>query len=435
MLPLNATMPAPAKSTPDVQRTVLPNGIRVVTETMPHVRSVAVGVWIGAGSRSESANESGICHFVEHMLFKGTRRRSAQAIARDVDAIGGNLDAFTAKELVSFDIKVLDEHLAQGFDVLSDLILDPLFPAHELDREKKVIIEELKMEADNPEYLVHEMFASAFWRGHGLGRPILGTRETVRRFSRDAVVERYSRTYTGANTIITAAGNITHERIVALAADGFARMPAGAPAEHGPRPGTHARIYLKDKKELEQAHVCLGVPSYPLSHSDRFAGYVLNTILGGGMSSRLFQEIRERQGLAYSVFSDLNPYRDTGCLLVYAGASIEQAGRLIKSICGEFSRLKQEYVTEDELRRAINYLKGSLALSLESSSSRMSNLARQEMYFGRFFTIEELEESVERVTREDVQRVAQSFFDTRQIAVTVLGSLNGFRLSREDLAC
>ncbi|MGE5488736.1 MAG: M16 family metallopeptidase [bacterium] len=428
-------MPAPAKSTPDVQRTVLPNGIRVVTEAMPHVRSVAVGVWIGTGSRSEPANESGICHFVEHMLFKGTTRRSAQAIARDVDAIGGNLDAFTAKELVSFDIKVLDEHLAQGFDVLSDLILDPLFPAHEFDREKKVIIEELKMEADNPEYVVHEMFASNFWKGHGLGRPILGTRETVRRFSRDAVVEHYNRTYTGANTIITAAGNIAHERIVALAADGFGRMPAGAPAEHGPRPGTHAHICLKDKKALEQAHVCLGVPSYPLPHSDRFACYVLNTILGGGMSSRLFQEIRERQGLAYSVFSDLNPYRDTGCLLVYAGASIEQAGRLIRSICDEFSRLKEEYVTEDELRRAINYLKGSLALSLESSSSRMSNLARQEMYFGRFFTIEELEESVERVTREDVQRVAQSFFDTRQIAVTVLGSLNGFRLSREDLAC
>ncbi len=428
-------MPAPPNPTTDVQRTVLPNGVRVVTEQMPHVRSVAVGVWIGTGSRSESPDENGICHFVEHMLFKGTKNRSAEEIARAVDTIGGNLDAFTAKELVSFNIKVLDEHLTYGFEVLADLILDPLFREQDFEREKKVIVEELKMEADNPEYLVHEIFASNFWRGHGLGRPILGTRETVRRFGRDAVLEHYTRTYTGANVTITAAGNLIHEHIVEMAAARFGRMPAGSPAVHGPQPGTHARICLKSRKELEQVHVCLGVPSYPLSHEDRFACYVLNTILGGGMSSRLFQEIRERQGLAYSVFSDLNPYRDTGCLTIYAGTSLEHVGKLTRSICDEFSRLKQEYVGEDELHRAVNYLKGSLALSLESSSSRMSNLARQEMYFGRFFTMEELEKSVERVTREDIQRVAREFFDTRQIAATVLGSLNGFRLTRADLAC
>ncbi len=428
-------MPVTIAAPGDVQRTVLSNGVRVVTEVMPYVRSVAAGVWIGSGSRSEQPDESGISHFVEHMLFKGTRTRSAEEIARAVDSIGGNLDAFTAKELVSFNIKVLDEQLPYAFDVLADLTLQPLFRDEDFDREKKVIIEELKMEADNPEYLVHEVFATNFWRGHGLGRPILGTRDTVRRFDRGTVLEHYDQTYTGANITITAAGNLTHEQIVALARRHFERMPQGSAAQQGPPPQTHARISLRDKKDLEQAHVCLGVPSYPLSHEDRFACYVLNTILGGGMSSRLFQNIRERQGLAYAVFSELTPYRDTGCLCVYAGTSPDQVEKVTRLICDEFARLKQEHVAADELRRAINYLKGSLALSLESSSSRMSNLARQELYFGRFFSMEELVERVERVTQDDVQRVAQSFFNPRQIAVTVLGSLNGFRLSREELQC
>jgi predicted Zn-dependent peptidase len=369
------------------------------------------------------------------MLFKGTSSRSAEDIARSVDSIGGNLDAFTAKELVCFNTKVLDQHLSQAFDVLADLVLHPSFREEDIEKEKGVILEEIKMEADSPDYLVHEIFSSNFWKDHPLGKPILGTRETVKRFHRDSVLEYYSAVYVPSNLIVTAAGNLTHERLVGLVREHFENTPAGAPLGPDSPPNTHARIALRNKKALEQVHLCLGVPSYPLPHAERFPCYVLNTLLGGGMSSRLFQNIRERQGLAYAVFSELSPYRDTGCLSIYAGTSIESAPRVVESILREFRELKQEQVSAEELRRAKDHLKGSLMLSLESTSSRMSNLARQEMYFGRFFTLDELVESIESVTADDVQRIARKFFDPRQIAVTVLGNLNGFRLGREDLAC
>jgi predicted Zn-dependent peptidase len=419
----------------DIRRTVLPNGVRVITETMPHVRSVSVGIWVGTGSRHEAGAQNGISHFIEHMLFKGTTSRSAEEIARSVDSIGGNLDAFTAKELVSFNTKVLDEHLPLAFDVLSDLVLNPRFLPEDIEKEKGVILEELKMDADNPEYLVHEIFSSNFWKDHPIGKPILGTRDTVKGFKREMVAAYYGECYAPSNLTITAAGNLTHERMVGLAEEKFGSRPPGPsqPAERPP--STHARIAIRNKKELEQVHVCLGVPSYPLSHENRFACYVLNTLLGGGMSSRLFQNIREKLGLAYSVFSELSPYRDTGCLAVYAGTSLESARRVVECILTEFCQLKQAPVPEDELRRAKDYMKGSLMLSLESTGSRMANLARQEMYFGRFFSLDELLESIERITAADVQSIAQTFFEPRQIALTVLGSLDGFRISREDLSC
>lgn len=418
-----------------VQRTTLANGVRVVTETMPHVRSVAVGVWVGSGSRREQPEENGLCHFIEHMLFKGTTSRSAEAIARSVDSIGGNLDAFTAKELVSFNTKILDEHLDPAFDVLSDLVLHPLFRPEDIEREKGVILEELKMDADNPEYQVHEIFTSNFWMGHPLGKPILGTKDTVRRFDREMIQRYYARHYVPSNIFITAAGCTSHEQIVDLVARTFGTLPAGERPQFGTTPATHARITVRRKKSLEQVHLCLGVPSYPLSHHDRFACYVLNTLLGGGMSSRLFQNIRERQGLAYAVFSELSPYSDTGCLSVYAGTSAKSARKVVDSILSEFRRLKEEEVGEEEMRRAKDYMKGSLMLSLESTNSRMANLARQEMYFGRFFGLDELLASVERVTPADIQRISRTFFDARQIALTVLGNLNGFRIGREELAC
>jgi len=419
----------------EIRRATLANGVRIVTERMRHVRSVAVGVWIGAGSRREQPQENGICHFIEHMLFKGTTSRSAEDIARSVDSIGGNLDAFTAKELVSFNTKVLDDHLPQAFDVLSDLVLHPMFRPEDIEKEKGVILEELKMDQDNPEYLVHEIFTSNFWMGHPLGKPILGTKDTVPRFSRGMIEEYYCTQYVPANMFITAAGNLTHERLVELARERFETLPPGREAAADAAPATHARIAVRNKRSLEQVHLCLGVPSYPLSHQDRFACYVLNTVLGGGMSSRLFQNIRERQGLAYSVFSELIPYRDTGCLSVYAGTSVKSAAKVVQSILMEFRRLKQEFVEPEELQRAKDYMKGSLMLSLESTTSRMANLARQEMYFTRFLSLDELLESVERVTAEDVQRIARTFFDPRQVALTVLGHLDGLRIGREDLVC
>jgi predicted Zn-dependent peptidase len=415
--------------------TTLANGLRVITEAMPHVRSVSVGIWIGSGSRRETAEQNGLSHFIEHMLFKGTSKRSAEDIARSVDSIGGNLDAFTAKELVCYNTKVLDEHLSQAFDVLADLVLHPMFREDDIEKEKGVILEELKMEADSPDYLVHEIFSSNFWKDHPLGKPILGTRETVKKYDRAMVQSFYSSIYAPANMLITAAGNLAHERMVALVREHFEDVAPGEPLGADPVPGTHARIALRNKKALEQVHMCLGVPSYPLPHEERFACYVMNTLLGGGMSSRLFQNIRERQGLAYAVFSELNPYRDTGCLSIYAGTSIESAPKVVQSILKEFRQLKEQAVNDEELRRAKDHLKGSLMLSLESTGSRMSNLARQEMYFSRFFTLDELVESIELVTAADVQRIAQTFFDPKQIALTVLGNLENFKIGREDLAC
>jgi predicted Zn-dependent peptidase len=415
--------------------TRLANGVRVITEAMPHVRSVSVGIWIGAGSRRETAEQNGVSHFIEHMLFKGTTRRSAEDIARSVDSIGGNLDAFTAKELVCFNTKVLDEHLSLAFDVLADLLLHPAFREEDIEKEKGVILEEIKMEADSPDYLVHEIFSSNFWKDHPLGKPILGTRETVKRFDRAIICDYYTQVYAPANMVVTAAGNLTHERLVDLVREHFESLPPGMPPRADNAPSTHARIALRNKKALEQVHMCLGVPSYPLPHEERFACYVLNTLLGGGMSSRLFQNIRERQGLAYAVFSELNPYRDTGCLSIYAGTSLESAPKVVESIVKEFRQLKQERVVDEELRRAKDHLKGSLMLSLESTASRMSNLARQEMYFGRFFTLDELVESIEKVTAEDVQRIALTFFDPKQIALTVLGNLENLKIGREDLVC
>jgi len=415
--------------------TTLANGVRVITEAMTHVRSVSVGIWVGSGSRRETPEQNGISHFIEHMLFKGTTSRSAEDIARSVDSIGGNLDAFTAKELVCFNTKVLDQHLSQAFDVLADLVLHPLFLPADIEKEKGVVLEEIKMEEDSPDYLVHEIFSSNFWKDHPLGKPILGTPQTVRRFDDTMVRDFYRSVYAPANVVVTAAGHLTHEGLTDLVRQHFESLaPSGGPPPD-PVPSTHARISLRNKKSLEQVHLCLGVPSYPLPHCERFACYILNTLLGGGMSSRLFQNIRERQGLAYAVFSELNPYRDTGCLSIYAGTSQESARKVVESITREFHNLKDQLVSDEELRRAKDHLKGSLMLGLESTASRMSNLARQEMYFGKFFTLDELVESIEAVTADGVQRIAQTFFDPRQIALTVLGNLENLKIGREDLAC
>ncbi|HVW07087.1 MAG TPA: pitrilysin family protein [Bryobacteraceae bacterium] len=427
--------PVPSSLDRDIRTTSLSNGIKVITETMPHVRSVSVGVWVGSGSRREAAEQNGVSHFIEHMLFKGTQTRTAEDIARSVDSIGGNLDAFTAKEMTCFNTKVLDEHLPIAMDVLSDLVLNPRFDEEDIGKEKSVVLEEIKMDADSPDYLVHEIFSAHFWKGHSLGRPILGTRDTVKALSRDTIRDYYRSVYTPENLLITAAGNLSHERLVALAAAHFEKLKPAGPVPQEPVPATHAGVVLRTKKELEQVHLCFGVPSYPIPHEDRFHCYVLNTVLGGGMSSRLFQNIRERQGLAYSVYSDISPYTDTGCLMVCAGTSIESVRKLVDSVLHEFSELRQNPVPAEELRRAKDHLKGSLMLSLESTSSRMSNLARQEMHFKRFFSLDELVESIEKVTAQDVQAVAQKFFEPKQIALTVLGNLNGLKIDREDLVC
>ena len=417
----------------DIERTVLPNGVRVVTERMPHVRSISVGVWIGTGSREETLKETGISHFIEHMLFKGTKNRSAEQIARSVDSIGGGLDAFTSKELVSYNVKVLDEHLPHAFGIVSDLVRNPLFEKGDIEKEKGVILEELKMDVDNPEYLIHEIFASNFWKGHSLGRPILGTRQTIRSFDRDSVERYYRRYYTPKNILITAAGSLTHKKLVQLAEDHFGELKGRPLPKADGRPHPHAPLVFREKSSLEQVHLYLGVPSIAMPHRQRFACYILNAILGGGMSSRLFQNIREKQGLAYTVYSELTMYHDAGCMMVYAGTSPKSAGKVIDSIVHEMREITDHLVTPEELRRAKDHLKGSFVLGLESTSSRMGNLARQELYFQRFFSLDEMLESIEKVTADEVQQLAQQFFDPQQTAVAMLGRLEGFRVRRQDL--
>ena len=399
------------------------------------MRSVSLGLWIRSGSRREVGHENGISHFIEHMVFKGTKHRTAEEIARSVDSIGGGLDAFTAKEMVSYNTKVLDEHLPMAFDVLADLVLNPLFRQEDIEKEKGVILEELKMEADNPEYLLHEIFTSNFWKDHPLGKPILGTKDTVRGFDHEMLRDYYGRYYTPSNILITAAGNLKHDQLVELVRERFEglRFDGNLPSENAPVP--HARLVFRNKSSLEQTHLYLGVPGYPFPHKLRFASYVLNTVLGGGMSSRLFQNIREKQGLAYAVYSELSMYRDAGCVAIYAGTSIESAGKVVQSIVKELRELKETLVPDDELRRAKDHLKGSLMLSLESTSSRMGNLARQELYFDHFYTLDEMIQSIEDITASQVQSIAQELFDPKNITLAMLGNLGEFRLRREDLVC
>jgi predicted Zn-dependent peptidase len=416
-----------------VVRDVLDNGLRLITETMPHVRSVTIGVWLMRGSRHESDERGGIAHFVEHMLFKGTDSRSAEDIAQSIDSIGGQLDAFTAKEYASYYIKVLDEHVPMAVDLLADIVRRPAFAPAEVEREKKVILEEIKMVEDTPDDLVHELFTQHFWEGHPLGRPILGSKETVEALTRDTLREYFRGAYVAQNMIISAAGNLDHARVRELVEAAFGDLAStGAPLSADP-PQVVPQVITRSK-DLEQSHICLGTNSYPQNHDDRYVSYIMNTVLGGSMSSRLFQNVREKRGLAYAVFSGLSAYRDAGNITIYAGCSNEAVGEVIDLCVEELRGMKRGPVPEAELRRAKDHLKGSLMLSLENTASRMSHLARQEIYFDRHFGLDETLKGVELVTDVDVQRVAEDLFSNGSLAATVLGpSVPAIERARIDL--
>ncbi|MEW6208595.1 MAG: pitrilysin family protein [Acidobacteriota bacterium] len=417
-----------------INKTVLANGLTVITEQMNHVRSASVGIWVRSGSRHEDAQRNGISHFIEHTLFKGTRNRTSREIAIESDAIGGNVDAFTAREVASYYVKVLDEHLPRAFDLLADLITAPLFDDEELDRERNVVMEEIKMVEDTPDDLVHEVFVANFWPRHPLGRSILGTAETLSTFDHDRVADYFTSVYTPRNLVVAGAGHITHQRFVDMVAeylgdlaDREADLKASAPQSESPR--------IVINKDLEQAHLILGTRCPSMISEDRYAVHILNTILGGGMSSRLFQTIREENGLAYTVFSGINAYTDAGYMSMYAATSPEHFAEVIRLGIEEFRRAKEERVTDAELERAKDQLKVSIMLSLESTSARMSNLARQEIFFHRQFTLDEIIERIDRVTAEDVQRVAGEIFDGRDMAVTALGPLDSIDPDKIQLAC
>jgi predicted Zn-dependent peptidase len=415
-----------------IVRDVLPSGLRILTEQMTQVRSISIGVWLTRGSRHESAERSGIAHFVEHMLFKGTASRSAEDIAQQIDSIGGQLDAFTAKEYASYYIKVLDEHLPLAIDILSDIVRNPAFAPDDIEREKKVVLEEIKMVEDTPDDLVHELFTQGFWENHPLGRPILGTKETVESFNADLLRDYFRGVYTADNLIVSAVGNLEHDRVRELVAEKFGSLVgAGAPAaDHAP--AVVPNVLIRNK-ELEQSHVCLGVGSYPQDHDDRYSSYVLNTLLGGSMSSRLFQNVREKRGLAYAVFSGLSAYRDAGAFTIYAGCANDAVDEVVDLCVEEMRGVKNTEVSASELQRSKDHLKGSLMLSLENTASRMSHLARQEIYFDKQFGLDETLVGIEKVTAADVQRVAADLFHNGSLSATVLGNVNGLQISRERL--
>ena len=416
-----------------IVRDVLPNGLRILTEHVPYVRSLSLGVWLARGSRHEPQEMGGIAHFVEHMLFKGTTTRSAEDIAQTIDSIGGQMDAFTAKEYAGYYLKVLDEHLPLAVDILADIIMRPAFRLEDIDREKKVVLEEIKMVEDTPDDLVHELFTERFWQGHPLGRPILGTPETVSSLSEEGLRRYFSSTYTAPHLIVSAAGNAAPGRVRDLVARAFEGLPVSSlPLAETP-PNVVQNVLVRNK-DLEQSHVCLGSAGYQQNHADRFASYVMNIVLGGSMSSRLFQNVREKRGLAYAVSSGMSSYRDTGSMTIYAGCANEAVGELIDVVVPELRRMRDEALSAAELQRAKDHLKGSLMLNLESTSSRMSHIARQEMYFERQFDLDETIQGVNAVTEADVQRVARDLFADGGLSATVLGAVDGLEISEERLS-
>ncbi len=419
----------------NLRRTVLPNGLIVLTERMEHLRSVAMGVWIKSGSRYEDADINGISHFVEHMLFKGTRSRSAQHIAREMDSIGGNLDAFTGKETICFSVKALSNHVPIALDVLSDLVLNPTFTDTDIERERGVILEEIKIDEDNPDVLVHEIFTQNFWKDQPLGKPILGTTQTVSGLAQATLFDYHNDRFRAGNMVFSAAGHLDHDKFVESVAEKFSTLAAGTTHMAYQSPQVSAPIILRNKRSLEQVQICLGVPSPPITDEHRYATLILNTVLGGGMSSRLFQTIREERGMAYSIYSDLSPYSDTGSLCVYAGTSADKTLEMLSLVMNEFNTLKEHLLSDEELTRAKEQVKGNILLGLESSGSRMSNLARQEMYFNHFFSVEEVLDRLDAVTAGQVQAMAQKLFLSERIAVTLLGRLDGLKLKRSHLVC
>jgi predicted Zn-dependent peptidase len=405
------------------RKKVLDNGLTVLTEEIAHVRSVAIGIWIARGSRHERPEEGGLAHFIEHMVFKGTERRSQARIAQEMDEIGGQTDAFTSHEYAGFHAKVLGEHVPRAVDLLSDIVLAPLFDSEELERERNVIFEEIKGVEDAPEELVHDIFVEQFWPDHPLGRPILGTPETVASFERGDLMAFFRKIYAPSNILVAAAGHLEHAQIERLVEEHFGslRTPPDGLVERRPIMAPSVRLLEKD---LEQAHLVVGTEAPPQASPDRHAAYILNAILGGNLSSRLFQVIREERGLAYSVYSGLSCYRDTGQLTIYAGTAPKNVPELLDLIRIELGRIRSESVEAPELQRAKDHLRGSLLMGAESTGARMSQLARHQMYYGRHVSVEETLRDIEAVSAEDVQRLASSMFENRPLSMTLLGKVS-----------
>jgi predicted Zn-dependent peptidase len=419
----------------DVRKTRLENGLVIVSERMPYLRSVSFGIFLKSGSRHEAHQQHGLTHFIEHALFKGTRKRSVAQIAAEGDALGGHLDAFTGHEMVGYCNNVLDEHLPRAFDLLADLVTAPALDAAELEKERNVIIEEIKMVEDTPDDLIFDLFCEKFYPQHPLGRTILGTAETLAGFKDGVVESYYDQIYRPDNFVLAAAGNFEHEEIISYAQNYFGHLnPRQLPlAASTPQPSSP--ITLRSKADLEQSHMVIGAPCASLVSDDFYTANLLSVILGGGASSRLFQSIREERGLAYTVFSSVNPFKDCGYLTIYAGTSTGQLEPTLKATMAELQRIKKEPVSDAELQLNKDQLKAAVRLNLESASARMSALAANEMNFGRFISPDEVLADIEAVTAEGLHRMANDVFQSEKLSVTALGNLKGFKLKRSQLAC
>ena len=413
-------------------KTVLDNGIRILSEEMPNTRSASLGIWVENGSRHESRHQNGISHFVEHLLFKGTERRSAARIAEEMDAVGGVLNAFTAKEYTCYYGKVLDENLPLAIDLLTDIFLHSIFDREEIERERSVILQEISQAEDTPDDYVHDLFSLDFFRDHPLGRPICGEVATVRNFRREDFLEFVQERYLPGRVLVAAAGHLKHEDLVRemekrLGAVENSKLKINNSKFKEDAPALQSGIF-QHSKSLEQVHFCLGVAGIHQSHPMRYAAYILNTILGGGMSSRLFQEIREKRGKAYSVYSFLSSYKDVGYLGVYAGTSIDWVEEVVELVLKEMGRLAAGEIGEEELERTKNQLIGGMILGLETSDAWMSHIAKNEIYFSKAVTVEEISRKIRSVSRADLVELAGAILRPEGMALTLLGDVEKKKL-------
>jgi predicted Zn-dependent peptidase len=412
-------------------KTVLDNGIRVVTKQIPQARSVAMGVWVNVGARDEKAEEGGLSHFIEHMIFKGTERRTALQIAKEFDSIGGQCNAFTSKENTCYYAKVMDTHLDTMVDLLSDIFLNSVFDPGEVERERQVILQEIKMLEDTPDEHVHVLLAQAVWGNHPLGSSILGTPETVRRFDSNTIRGYFSRAYQPKRIVIAAAGNLGHGPFVESIAQAFEvdRKENSFPERTKP---TMDWLATAHPKSLEQVHICLGAKGVHATDPRRHACVLMNVVLGGNMSSRLFQEIRERRGLAYAIFSFASSYSDTGLLGVYVGVDKSNTQEVLRLIAKEMKRLKEKPIDDSELKNAKEHMKGGLYLAAESTDNQMTRLAHNEINFGRNVPLQELVDKIEKVTAQDILSLARETFQRNATSLALLGPINE-EVSYEDI--
>ena len=405
------------------RKDTLSNGMRVVSETLPKSRSVSIGVWVRIGSRHERQEIGGISHFIEHLFFKGTERRTAKDIAIEMDSLGGEMNAFTTQETTTYYAKVVDEHLPVAIDILSDILLSSKFEPAEIEKERKVILEEIKGVEDTPDDFIHELITNAIWQDNSLGRPILGTKDTIRSLKHQDIISYISDHYCPKEIVISVAGNFEHAKLIELLNASFGKLMRHGMPKVETTPAFIPAVVVK-KKQLEQVQVCIGCKGLNYTHEDRYVLSALNTVLGNSMSSRLFQEVREQHALAYSIYSYVTSYRDTGLLTVYAGTDPSNALETVKLVIKEFKKIKNDGITFAEETRVKNQVKGSLVLSLESSNNHMSRLARQEIYFGKYLTIDDIIKGVEKVTREQVQQMAQNLFTRENLALAILGPVS-----------